>query len=152
MASASKLKGSSFETKMVKVLSESLGLEFKRMPLSGAISYLKSDIWVPSDTASWPFSTECKFYAELEWNNFLTAKSTDIISFWEQVSKDAVTMKKKPLLLFRWNRSKDFAAYDDYTIDCSSYVEVKSFGHNFRIALLTDWLEAYKKILKAEGK
>ena len=152
MASASKLKGSAFEAKVVKILSESLGLDFKRMPLSGAISYLKSDIWLPSDTAAWPFSVECKHYAELDHNNFLTAKSTDILSFWEQVSKDAITMKKKPLLIYRWNRSKDFAAYNDFTIECKSYLEVNSFGHHFRIALLTDWLDAYKKKLQTTGK
>ena len=152
MANPSKLKGTAFESKIVKTLSEALGKEFKRMPLSGSISYLKSDIWLPSDTAAWPFSVECKHYAELEFNNFLTAKSTDILQFWEQVTKDAATMNKKPLLIFRWNRSKDFAAYDDFSIECQSYMEIKSFGHNFRIALLTDWLAAYKEILKAQVK
>ena len=147
MANPSKVKGTTFETAMVKLLTQELGMEFKRMPLSGAISYLKSDIWVPSDTAAWPFSTECKSYAEIEWNNLLTAKSTELHEFWRQVSKDAETMKKKPLLLFKWNRSKPYAGYNDFTIECESYIEIKSFGHNFRIALLTDWLEAYKKKL-----
>ena len=147
MANPSKAKGTTFETAMVKLLTQELGMEFKRMPLSGAISYLKSDLWVPSDTAAWPFSTECKSYAEIEWNNLLTAKSTELHEFWRQVLKDAETMKKKPLLLFKWNRSKPYAGYNDFTIECESYVEIKSFGHNFRIALLTDWLEAYKKKL-----
>ena len=147
MANPSKLKGTAFETKIVKTLSEALGKEFKRMPLSGAISYLKSDIWLPSDTGAWPFSVECKHYAEIEWNNLLTAKSTEIHDFWRQVSKDAITMNKKPLLIFRWNRSKDFTAYDDFSIECNHYLEVNAFDHKFRIALLTDWLEAYKKKL-----
>ena len=147
MANPSKIKGTAFESKVVKILSEALGKEFKRMPLSGAISYLKSDIWLPSDTAAWPFSVECKHYAEIEWNNLLTAKSTEIHDFWRKVSKDAITMEKKPLLIFRWNRSKEFVGYDDYTIECDHYLEVSAFGHKFRIALLTDWLEAYKKKL-----
>jgi hypothetical protein len=147
MANPSKLKGTAFETKIVKTLSDALGKEFKRMPLSGAISYLKSDIWLPSDTAAWPFSVECKHYAEIEWNNLLTAKSTEIHDFWRQVYKDATTMNKKPLLIFRWNRSKDFAAYDDFSIECDTYLEVNAFGHKFRIALLSDWLDAYKKKL-----
>ena len=133
-------------------MSESLGKEFKRVPLSGAISYLKSDIWLPSDTAAWPFSVECKSYADIEWNNLLTAKSTEIHDFWRQVHKDAITMNKKPLLIFKWNRSKEFAAYDDFSIECESYLEVKAFEKNFRIALLTEWLDAYKIKLKTEGK
>lgn len=152
MANASKNKGTAFETKIVKILSQALGKEFKRMPLSGAISYLKSDIWLPSDTAAWPFTVECKHYAELEWNNFLTSKTTNILDFWTQASRDSVTMGKLPLLIFRWDRSKDYVGYSDFTIECENYVEIKSFGHHFRIALLTDWLEAYKKKLNETKK
>jgi hypothetical protein len=148
MASASKLKGAAFETKMTKLLTQELGIEFKRMPLSGAIEYLKGDIWVPSDTAGFPYCIECKHYAELEWNNFLTAKSTDILQFWIQATEAAERMNKSPLLLFRWNRSKDFVGYSDFSVDCQSYLEIKSFGHHFRIALLADWIENYKKKLQ----
>lgn len=152
MASASKLKGAAFETKMTKLLTSELGVEFKRMPLSGAIEYLKGDIWVPSDTAGFKYTIECKHYAELEWNNFLTAKSTDILQFWIQAKEAAEKMGKSPLLLFRWNRSKDFAGYSDFSVQCPSYVEINSFGHHFRISLLTDWIEAYKNNLKATPK
>lgn len=148
MASTSKLKGAAFESKMAKLLTSELGIEFKRMPLSGAIEYLKGDLWVPSDTAGFPYAIECKHYAELEWNNFLTAKSTDILQFWIQASEAAEKMKKYPLLIFRWNRSKDYVGYSDYSVDCQSYVEIKSFGHNFRISLLSDWIEEYKKKAK----
>ena len=147
MANLSKTKGAAFETKMVNLLTKELGLEFKRVPLSGAIEYLKGDIWLPSDTAAWPYCIEAKHYAELEWNNFLTAKSTDILQFWVQASEAAEKMKKSPLLLFRWNRSKDFAGYSDFSVNCSNYIEINTFGHHFRIALLTDWLDAYKKKL-----
>ena len=52
-------------------------------------------------------------------------------------------MKKRPLLIFRWNRSKDFVAYDD-SIEISSFIHVKSFGYDFKIALFDDWLVAVK--------
>lgn len=148
MASPSKIKGSAFESKMAKLLTEELGIEFKRMPLSGAIEYLKGDLWVPSDTAGFKYAIECKHYAELDWNNFLTAKSTDILQFWIQASEAAQKMKKSPLLLFRWNRSKDFVGYNDFSVNCQNYVEIKSFGQHFRIALLSEWIEEYKKINK----
>ena len=57
--------------------------------------------------------------------------------------REAETMNKKPLLIFRWNRSKDFAAFDD-NLKVAHYVEVKSFGSHFKVTKLDTWIEAYK--------
>lgn len=144
MTNKSKLKGSAYEAKIKDRLnSEFPQIQFERVPLSGAISYLKGDIWTPHDTAKWPWCVEAKHYANLEWNNLLTAKTTDIIGFWKQTLREAETMKKRPLLIFRWNRSKDFVAYDDF-IEIDSFIRVKSFGYDFKIALFDDWLVAVK--------
>lgn len=143
MASKSKLKGSAFEAKIRDILTEELKLKFERTPLSGSISYLKSDLWVPSDTAGWPYAIECKHYAELEFNNLLTAKSTDILQFWEQAVESAKIMNKKPLLIFRWNRSKDFIVWND-DLELDHQVEYRVFGHSFKMGLLTDWLTKFK--------
>jgi hypothetical protein len=70
-----------------------------------------------------------------------------MLQFWRQVVREAEVMKKKPLLIFRWNRSKDFVAFDD-DIEVPFYVEVKSFGCHFKITKLDDWLNEMKKILK----
>lgn len=148
----SKAKGAAYEQKIVTLLRKELGIQFHRTPHSGALEYFKGDILVPSDTAGWPFAIEAKHYAALDFSNFLTAKSNDILQFWTQTTTQANTMKKKPLLIFRFNRSKDYVAYDDFSIECESYHEVRSFGHHFKIVLLTEWLEAYKKILKEAGK
>jgi Holliday junction resolvase len=147
MVNRNKIKGSAYETKIVKILSEEFNLEFRRVPLSGAIDYLKGDIWTPKDTASWPYCIECKHYASVEWNNLLTAKTTDMLQFWRQTIREAEVMDKKPLLIFRWNRSKDFVAYnDDILVD--NYIEVKSFDLQFKVSLLDDWLRAVKKQTK----
>ena len=53
-------------------------------------------------------------------------------------------MKKKPLLIFRWNRSKDFVAFND-ELRVPFFVEIKSFGCHFKITKLDDWLEAIKE-------
>lgn len=143
MANKSKIKGSAYEAKIATLLTKEFSKEFRRVPLSGAIEYLKGDIWTPHDTAWWPYCIECKHYKELEWNNLLTAKSTTILQFWEQAVREAKVMNKKPLLIFRWNRSKDFVAYDD-DIEVENYIEVKSFGHKFKISLLSEWLTAIK--------
>ena len=87
MANKSKIKGSVYEAKITKYLTKELGLEFKRVPLSGAIDYLKGDLWTPHDTAAWPYCIECKHYKHVEWNNLLTAKTTDLLEFWRQTEQ-----------------------------------------------------------------
>ena len=53
-------------------------------------------------------------------------------------------MKKKPLLIFRWNRSKDFVAFDD-DIEVPFYIEINSFGCQFKVTKLDDWLDSIKE-------
>jgi len=140
----SKAKGSAFESKIKDKLNEEFpNLQFERVPLSGAISYLKGDIWTPHDTASWPWCIEAKHYAEIEWGNLLTAKSSDLHNFWRQTLREAEVMAKRPLLIFRANRSKDYVAYNDY-IKVDNYVEICSFGNRFKISLLDEWIAAVK--------
>lgn len=140
----SKAKGSAFESKIKDKLNEEFpNIQFERVPLSGSISYLKGDIWTPHDTASWPWCIEAKHYAEIDWSNLLTAKTSDLHNFWKQAVREAETMKKLPLLIFRWDRSKDYVAYNDQ-IKVDNYVEICSFGNQFKIALLDDWIAAVK--------
>ena len=143
MVNKSKIKGTAYEAKIKRYLNSHLDIEFERMPLSGAIEYLKGDLWTPHDTAAWPYCIECKHYKDIQWNNLLTAKTTDLLQFWRQAEREAEAMKKKPLLIFRWNRSKDFIGWnDDIVVD--HYVEVKSFGCHFKITQLDDWIRALK--------
>ena len=143
MVNKSKIKGTAYEAKIKRYLNSHLDIEFERMPLSGAIEYLKGDLWTPHDTAAWPYCIECKHYKDIQWNNLLTAKTTDLLQFWRQAEREAEVMKKKPLLIFRWNRSKDFIGWnDDIVVD--HYVEVKSFGCHIKITQLDDWIRALK--------
>ena len=139
----SKAKGSSFEAKIAERFTSEFGKDFKRVPLSGALEWMKGDIICIQDTAWFPYCTECKHYASLDWNSLLTAKSNDMFSFWKQTQREAEVMKKKPLLVFRWDRSKDYVAFDDDT-EVKSFIMVNSFGHSFKIALLDDWIQAFK--------
>jgi hypothetical protein len=66
-----------------------------------------------------------------------------MLEFWRQTVREAEVMKKKPLLIFRWNRSKDFVAFND-ELDVPFFIHVKSFGCEFRISILEDWLTAIK--------
>jgi len=144
MVNKSKIKGSAYEAKIKRYLNSQFDIEFERMPLSGAIEYLKGDIWTPHDTAAWPYCIECKHYKEIQWNNLLTAKTTDLLNFWRQAVREAEVMRKEPLLIFRWNRSKDFVGWsDDVKVD--HYVEIKSFGCHFKVTQLDDWVKAVKE-------
>ena len=58
--------------------------------------------------------------------------------------RESEVMNKKPLLIFRWNRSKDFIGYVDEFNDIP-YIEIKSFGYKFKISLLEDWINAFKR-------
>ena len=144
MANKSKIKGSAYEAKIKRYLNSHFDIEFERMPLSGSIEYLKGDLWTPHDTAAWPYCIECKHYKDIQWNNLLTAKTTDILQFWRQAVREAEVMRKEPLFIFRWNRSKDFVGWsDDVKVD--HYVEIKSFGCHFKVTQLDDWVKAVKE-------
>ena len=144
MANKSKIKGSAYEAKIKRYLNSHFDIEFERMPLSGSIEYLKGDLWTPHDTAAWPYCIECKHYKDIQWNNLLTAKTTDILQFWRQAVREAEVMRKEPLLIFRWNRSKDFVGWrDDVKVD--HYVEIKSFGCHFKVTQLDDCVKAVKE-------
>ena len=70
-----------------------------------------------------------------------------MLQFWRQAVREAEVMEKKPLLIFRWNRSKDFVAFNDNLI-VDFYIEVKSIGCHFKVTKLDDWLTKIKKIIK----
>ena len=144
MANKSKIKGSAYEAKIKRYLNSHFDIEFERMPLSGSIEYLKGDIWTPHDTAAWPYCIECKHYKDIQWNNLLTAKTTDLLNFWRQAVREAEVMRKEPLLIFRWNRSKDFVGWSD-DVEVSLYIEIKSFGCHFKVTQLDDWVKAVKE-------
>ena len=144
MANKSKIKGSAYEAKIKRYLNSQFDIEFERMPLSGAIEYLKCDLCRPHDTAACPYCIECKHYKEIQWNNLLTAKTTDLLNFWRQTIREAEVMRKKPLLIFRWNRSKDFVGWSD-EIEVDHYIEIKSFGCHFKVTQLDDWIKALKE-------
>ena len=144
MANKSKIKGSAYEAKIKRYLNCHFDIEFERMPLSGSIEYLKGDLWTPHDTAAWPYCIECKHYKDIQWNNLLTAKTTDILQFWRQAVREAEVMRKEPLLIFRWNRSKDFVGWSD-NVKVDHYIEIKSFGCHFKVTQLDDWVKAVKE-------
>ena len=118
MAINSKRKGSNGENQLVKILCERFGEGlFKRTPSSGAYVggqnkelaknlpweakiTLVSDIITPSN---FNFVIEHKFYKNIDfWELF--SQNSKWIEWIDQVEKDAIFVKKHPMLIVKYNR------------------------------------------------
>lgn len=95
----------------------------------------------------WDYVVECKHYKELEFKNLLTSKSNDIYAFWKQAQEQAKIMDKEPLLIFRWDRGKDYIAWNT-SFNCKKQMNIVAFGYDFKIALLEDWLKENTEVAK----
>jgi hypothetical protein len=144
MAINSKTKGRAFEYVVRDFMTDTFNSQFERVPLSGALSYLKGDVYAPY-LPEFPWTIEAKNYQEVTWNNILTAKSNDLFSFWSQTKREAAVMKKHPLLVYKWNRSKIHCCWEDDLVDVTNHLSINSFGHSFKMGLFSDWLEQAKK-------
>lgn len=145
MANPSKAKGSAYEYKIRDLFTDHFGYQFERVPLSGALAYLKGDIFAPF-APNFRWCIELKHHKEVDWNNFLTApKSNLIMQFWAQTIREAEAMKKAPLLIYRWDRSKDYVCWVDSDINCENQITIQNAGASFKMALLTDWLKVAPK-------
>jgi len=103
----SKAKGSKGEYLVRDLLREHTGLGFERVPLSGALAYLKGDIYIPNRHNR--FCIEVKFYEESALNDkVLTNKSNNLVKWWNKICEQAEAQKQEPLLFFKYNRSKIF--------------------------------------------
>jgi hypothetical protein len=147
MSAKSKTKGRTFEYKVRDLFTETFDSQFERVPLSGALSYLKGDVYAPW-LPDFPWCIEAKHHKEVPWNNLLTAKSSLLLDFWDQTVREAEVMKKHPLLIYKWDRSKLFCCWDDDVIQLEEYVEVNAFKRKFKMALLDHWLVEAKKQYK----
>lgn len=108
---SSRRKGSKAERTVAHLFTDWVGTEFVRVPRSGGLRWssglmVTGDV-IPADPkvlAEFPFSIEVKFHAEVDFSHLLLPnKNVDIIKFWEQAKRDAKTIDKRPLVLFRYN-------------------------------------------------
>lgn len=143
MSSKSKTKGRAFEYKVRDVFTETFTTQFERVPLSGALDYLKGDVYPPW-APDFPWCIEAKHHKEVNWNNILTAKTNLLLSFWTQTVREATQMKKLPLLVYKWDRSDLFVCWNDDLVSVENYLKVKIDEHEFNMCLLKDWAERAK--------
>ncbi len=120
----SKRKGSDNERAVAKFFSEWVGEKFVRVPSSGGLSaswqgnrFLTGDVVPVSETSTFVFSIEAKFYKELKFG--VLGKRNKIYGFWQQAVRDAELAKKIPLLIVRHNGMPkgEFVIFIDREID-----------------------------------
>ena len=119
----SKEKGSRGEYLVRDLLREHTGLGFERVPLSGALAYLKGDIYIPNRHNR--YCIEVKFYEESALNDkILTNKSNNLVKWWAKICEQSGNQKQEPLLLFKYNRSKIFVATQEKPSKVNNYLYI----------------------------
>lgn len=129
-----KSKGNGFEGTIAKTLTKHLQpLNFIRTPGSGArvggknfetmgqllgedaLKVFVGDV-VPvnerKENLRFNHVLECKFYASQDTFTLLAAGSAKVFAWYEEVVVDAKKLDKNPLLIFKWNHTPIFAAFD----------------------------------------
>lgn len=104
----SRAKGARGEYLVRDMLRASTGLQFERVPNSGALEYLKGDLYVPNEKNR--FCIEVKNYADSPLSDkiFTAQKTNNLVRWWKKVVQQAQGGNQEPLLFFKYNRSAVF--------------------------------------------
>jgi len=104
----SRAKGARGEYLVRDMLRQFTNLQFERVPASGALEYLKGDIYVPH--AKNRFCIEVKNYesSPLSDKIFTAKKTNNLIRWWVKLLQQAAGGDQEPLLFFKYNRSPVF--------------------------------------------
>ena len=133
----SRAKGAAGERQVRDVLRKYTKLEWQRVPHSGALSFMKGDLFVPNTHNN--YCVEVKFYKHSHFNDKVLTNSTNqFISWWEQTTRQAKLAGGKPLLFFKYNRSKIFVATRDEPDVVKNYMYVSHLG--CYVSLAHEWI------------
>lgn len=143
-------KGARGETVIRDKLRLLTGLQFERVPSSGALDPkhgLKADLYLPGEKNL--FAIEVKCYADDHLDSkVLSSTSPQLIEFWKQAVRQGLQVSKKPLLLFKFDRSKVFVAYDDIP-NVVDHMFIYAKGYSFYVSLMDAWvLEEQPKFIQ----
>jgi Holliday junction resolvase len=147
MAVDSRAKGSRAELDIAKHLSTKTGLNFKRVPMSGGLHeshQLKGDLYLVNSLNI--YCIEVKHYKDDHFTSkMLTDKTPQILEWWLQTIREAAQISRKPLLIFKFDRSKLFVAFKEApSTEEYRYTFVNIDNHQFFVAKLDDWLDNEK--------
>ena len=131
-------KGAEGERQVRDLLRKHTELDFQRVPMSGALDFMKGDIFLPNMHNN--YCIEVKFYKDSHFSDkILTAKKSNVfIQWWNQTIEQAKKAGAKPALFFKYNRSKIFVAQKDKPESGLDYMYVSFLG--CYVSLAQDWL------------
>lgn len=138
----SRAKGARGEYIVRDMLRESTGLQFERVPSSGALDYLKGDLYVPH--AKNKFCIEVKNYESSPLNDkiFTAPRTNNLIKWWKKVVQQAEGGNQEPLLFFKYNRSTIFVVTADLPKVTAHFIKIEWLKCYVLVA--SEWLEAEK--------
>jgi Holliday junction resolvase len=136
----SRAKGQRGEYLVRDMLRDASGLQFERVPSSGALAYLKGDLYIPD--ANNAFCIEVKNYEKSPLSDkVFTNKTNYLLIWWEKIVKQAELKLQQPLLFFKYSRSKVFVA-TNIKPENTKYMHISWL--DCYVCLAEEWLENEK--------
>jgi Holliday junction resolvase len=142
----SREKGARAESVIRDQLRKATGLNWERVPGSGALNEkhgLKGDLYVPNEKNL--YCVEVKHYKDDHLtSSVLTGKNPQVIEWWKQAIRQGIQVSKTPLLIFKYDRSKVFAAFTEIPSANYRHMLLHIDEYEFFVALLDDYLSNEK--------
>lgn len=146
MATDSRAKGGRAEVIVRDKLRELTGLNWERVPSSGALDPkhgLKGDVYVVGAFNN--YCIEVKSYAESHINHLLiSGKNHQLMEWVSQAIRQGVQVNKKPLLIFKHNRGPIYCAFLDIPEFSEPFILIARDSMEIYVSLLEDYLKYNK--------
>lgn len=135
----SRQKGARGEYLVRDLLRDKTGLRFERVPQSGALEYLKGDLYIPNEKNH--FCIEVKNYKESPLTDkiFTQDKTSNLKNWWIKLKAQASNGGQKPLLFFKYNRSPIFVVTEVPPTNVDKFMFIHWIDAN--VMLAEDWLK-----------
>lgn len=141
-------KGARTESTVRDLLRKYTKLQWERVPGSGALDpkhMLKGDLYIPNCNNK--YCVEVKGYAEDHINSsILTSVNPQLLQFWEQTTRQGIQVNKEPLLIFKFDRSKVFVAFNTLPNSTYPFITIERDNVLIFVALLEHWMASEKPI------
>ena len=138
----SRAKGARGEYLVRDMLRDATGLKFERVPSSGALEYLKGDLYVPNQRNY--YCIEVKNYKDSPLSDkvFTQPKTNNLVKWWKKIVIQAIGGNQKPLLFFKYDRSKVFVVTEQKPKNTIEYLFIRFL--DCYVLLAEDWLKHEK--------
>ena len=139
----SRAKGARGEYLVRDMLRDATGLKFERVPSSGALEYLKGDLYVPNQRNY--YCIEVKNYKDSPLSDkvFTQPKTNNLVKWWKKIVIQAIGGDQKPLLFFKYDRSKVFVVTEQKPENTIEYLFIRFL--DCYVLLAEDWLKHEKR-------